>query len=108
MEQPKKVAEEYIRPIALRTWKDNVALTTKYPDGKWTITLFDGDKSKTCHYPTSLHNDIIPTANTSFLSTLICCDSDSGFLFMISEERKSGKEIEEDNPTLLDVSGFDL
>ena len=108
MEQPDKVAEEFILPIALRTWKDNVALTMRYPDGKCTITLFDGDKSKTCHYPTSLHNDIIPTADMLFLSTLICCDSDSGFLFMISEERKSGKELEEDNPMLLDVSGFEL
>lgn len=108
-EQYKKVTEKYTALVSLRVWQKNAALTMRHPDGEGTITLFDGDKAKTyrINKNPSLQNDVMQTTSLGFLFTLACCESDSGFLFMIGEERVSEKEQEE-NPVLLDVRGFKM
>lgn len=108
-EQYKKVVEKYSTLVSFRTWKKNVALTMRHPDEEITITLFDGNKAKTHRFSKnpSLLNDIVPTTSLGFLATLACCESDSGFLFMIGDERISEEE-QEKNPILLDVCGFNL
>lgn len=53
-----------------------------------------------------IENDIVPTEDLRFLSTIICSNGDDSFLFMIPTISIDKKENvnEDDNPWLLEVT----
>ena len=78
------------------------------------LMLFDGEKSEPYCYEgpnASLVNDLFGEAgNTKFIWKCVgACESDEGFLFYINAEDYTTDEAHlEDNPVLLEVSGFKL
>lgn len=108
IKQPKEISEFFIRLSSIRVCEDDLLLTTKYPDGKNRITLCKGGKCRSYDYfPEAIYlkNNIVETTDMRFLSTLICCDSDSGFLFMVPSTLLKNDE-KEDNPFLLDMGNL--
>lgn len=110
IKQPEEIAKSFIRLSSIGVCGDDLILVTKHPDGKDMITLCKGNKCRSYEYfPKAiyLNNDIVETTDMRFLSTLICCDSDSGFLFMVPSTLLKNDETE-DNPFLLDMGNLKL
>ena len=78
------------------------------------LMLFDGEKSEPYCYEgpnASLVNDLFgEVGNTKFIWKCVgACESDEGFLFYINaEDYTTDEDHLEDNPVLLEVSGFKL
>ena len=108
MNHPQKIAEQFVRLSSFKVHGHQIWLTTKHPDGRNVLTLFqDGRCTSYEYFPkaVSLQNDLISTTDLRFLSTLICCDSNTGFLFLVSSDlmQPADMEQEEENPVLLVV-----
>lgn len=106
-EQYQYVVQDFVRMSSVRTFNDKVLIVTKHPNGKDCLTVSDKGKSATYELRPSAHglrNDILEATDCSFINTLICCESDSGFLFMIPASLSDKGEMDEVNPTLLDVA----
>jgi len=109
-EMAKKTMQDFIWVSSIQTHGDNYIITSFHPAGEKTITIGNGDKSKTYVYSdntSNLLNDL-PTNDMRLLSTLICCDSDDGFLFMIEGDDFVSEEFTDSNPVLLDISAIQI
>lgn len=81
-EQYQHVVQDFVRMSSVRTFNDKVLIVTKHPNGKDCLTVSDKGKSATYELRPSAHglrNDILEATDCSFINTLICCESDSGF-----------------------------
>ena len=107
MKQYEEVSRDYIRLSALRTFGDRVLMTTFHPQGQSMLTWADGRTLRTYSFAPDapyLQGDLIDTESLRYLSSLICCDSDAGFLLMITAGLiTDGKTTEDDNPVLIDI-----
>lgn len=107
IEQTSKIKETFTRISSIRYYNNNIMMVTKYPTGESRLTLGDVSSCTTYKFdptPNHLINDIVKSKDLRFFSTLICCESDSGFLFLIPYELIGESEEEESNPLLLDFS----
>ena len=106
-EQSKNVRENYSCLSTVRIIGDNVLLTIFSPNEKKEMII--GKKGEYTVYPYEengvIENDIVPTDDLRFLSTIICSNGDDSFIFMIpaSSINKKEKVNEDDNPWLLEV-----
>ena len=102
-EQMTKVLDAYVRISTVRTLGDSYLFTLFCPDGKKKMLVCADGKSEVYSYGSgkSLVNDIFPSDDLTFLSTVICCRGDDSFLFMIPAEVLNGDS--EANPVLLEV-----
>ena len=107
MKQSDEVAHDFIRLSAFRTFQGQVLMTTFHPDGQSMLTWTDGQLLKTyCFAPQAPHlqGDLVATESLRYLATLICCDSDAGFLLMVPAALVTdGVVTEDDNPVLIDI-----
>ena len=104
-DQYEKIKEEYIFLSTVRTLGDDVLMTKFYPDKEKVIVIGnkEGLKGYTYGKDATLENDIIPRKNLNFLSSIICCEGDNSFIFMIPAETISKDKIkDDDNPWLLE------
>lgn len=105
IEQSQKIEEAFIRISSFRCYNNNIMMVTKYPTGESKLTLGNVSSCTTYKFdpaPSPLINDIFKSDDLRFLSTLIGCESDSGFLFLIPDELINENIDEENNPLLLD------
>lgn len=106
----KKTMQDFIWVSSVQTKGDDYIITCFHPGGKKTVTIGDGDEAKTYVYSensANLSNDL-PTNDMRLLSTLICCDSDDAFLFMIEGDDFVSDEVIDSNPVLLEVSAIQI
>ncbi len=105
-EQPKKISSEFICISSFQTNGDAYVITCFHPDAVKTMTAGNKDESVAYVYSDNgignLENDI-QTSDMLFLSTLTCCDSDDGFLFMIPGESFADESMADQNPVLLEA-----
>lgn len=107
-EQSKNVRDNYSCLSTVRTIGDNVILTIFSPNEKKEMIV--GKRGEYTIYPygenSIIENDIVPTEDLRFLSTIICSNGDDSFLFMIPTISIDKKENvnEDDNPWLLEVT----
>lgn len=110
MDQCEKVAETYTLLSAVRVVGETAILIMKYPDRK-TITVSRCGHSDTYAYSPSstyLNNDIVSTKDLDFLTSIVACDSDDSFLFIIPAEKiDSESESLGDNKSIIQVNPDD-
>lgn len=110
-EQSQKILSDFICISSFQTQDDAYVITCFHPGAVKTITIGNKNGAATYTYSDNgsriLKNDI-PTSDMLFLSTLICCDSNDGFLFMIPSESFTDESMIDQNPVLLDASRVGL
>ena len=111
----KNVNQDYNSVSGIRIFGEQAALILgcrNEPNKDMVVMLYDGRKSEPYCYrgpSASIENDIYDMDNANFFWTLRACNSDEGFLFYINAEDYTTDEAHlEDNPVLLEVSGFKL
>ena len=110
------VDDDYNKVLCIRTFGEQVALILAFendPKNDMVFVLYDGKHAEPYCYMggnASVENDLFDEAgNMKFFWTLRSCESDEGFLFYINAEDYTTDEAHlEDNPVLLEVSGFKL
>jgi len=101
-DQTKELDKSYMGIGAFQCYGDNVVAVTTRTDGSRHFSFIDGNEVATGEIApkAAFAENVKVDGELYYLSTMVCCDSDDGFLFMMPEAIENG---EEQNPSLLEV-----
>lgn len=104
LDQPSKIAKDFIRISSFQTDGDSYVMTTFHPGSSPVFTYGAKDKASQSWEISSDNLKIgdITLSRMMPLLTIIACDSDNGFLCELSSSFIEGRNPE-DNPSLLEI-----
>lgn len=100
----KKLNEKYVGIITCRKVDNTKVIILRYPNRNFGLAVCDGHTNKLYKYDLqqncALNNDIAPSEMPIY-NSIMNCDSDDSFLFLVGNDENS-------NPQILDVSKIAL